>query len=102
MHTPSIKHTRHVLAAHQRAMRKEFRPADLIGPGEDTPGTDVRLQVYSDGGWSFRWGPSDYDQDHHGYWGATFLPYGRTNLSDLARDLIEQIRDDMATEEQQV
>lgn len=59
---------------------------------------DVRLQVYDDGSWALRVGSSDYDQDHRGFWGASCLG-ARESLRrcrDLARDLIEQVRDHAA------
>jgi hypothetical protein len=54
---------------------------------------DVRLQVYPDGTWAVRIGLSDYDQDHRGFWGASCIPRGRFNATDLARDLVNQCRD---------
>lgn len=54
---------------------------------------DVRLQVYPDGAWAVRVGLSDYDQDHRGFWGASCIPRGRFNATDLARDLVNQCRD---------
>lgn len=61
-------------------------------------GIDVRLQVYENGDWAVRWGLSDYDQDHRGYWGASSVPGNnhRCNTTDIARDLIDQARDDYA------
>jgi len=57
---------------------------------------DVRLQVYEDGAWAVRWGLSDYDQDHRGYWGASSVPGNnrRFHSEDVARDLISQAKDD--------
>jgi hypothetical protein len=65
---------------------------------------DVRLQVYEDGLWVVRYGASDYDQDHRGFWGASCLPgvspqtgkVQRCNSYDIARELIEQVRDQYA------
>lgn len=62
-------------------------------------GCPVRLQVYDDGRWIVHWGLSDYDQDHRGYWGASFVPgvvkgtVQRFNSIELACDLIEQCED---------
>jgi hypothetical protein len=69
---------------------------------------DVRLQVYPGGNtgimsWTVRFGPSDYDQDHTGFWGASAVPgvYNgkpkRFGSRDVARDLIEQARDHYAS-----
>jgi hypothetical protein len=62
---------------------------------------DIRLQVYPSGEWSLRVGDSSYDQDHHGYWGASSLPgydprKNRTRRFPsflIARDLISQCKD---------
>jgi len=62
---------------------------------------DVRLQVYEDGAWVIRSGLSDYDQDHHGFWGASCVPGvggrrmrpRRFNATNVARDLIDQARE---------
>jgi hypothetical protein len=65
---------------------------------------DVRLQVYEDGQWAVRWGASDYDTDHNGFWGASSVPgvvagvVKRFNSRDVARDLIEQAREQYACE----
>ncbi len=65
----------------------------------DDDGCDVRLQVWDNGAWALRTGSSDYDQDHRGYWGASFVPgvvngtVRRFNSVDIARDLIDQVED---------
>lgn len=66
---------------------------------EKNPDTDVRLQVYEDGEWAVRYGPSDYDQDHRGYWGAASVHYGMDIawLEDVARHLLEQAVEQEAT-----
>ena len=55
---------------------------------------DVRLQVYDDGDYAVRWGLSDYDQDHRGFWGASSVPrngeLSEESALEIARDLIEQ------------
>jgi hypothetical protein len=60
---------------------------------------DVRLQVYPDGSWAVRWGLSDYDTDHHGYWGASSVPGNgrRFSSADTARELLGQAKDDYYT-----
>lgn len=70
---------------------------------------DVRLQVYEtlpkDEGqpvWIIRYGSPDYDQDHRGFWGASSIPgvqnghARRFNSTDVARDLLEQAKDQHA------
>lgn len=52
---------------------------------------DVRLQVCH-GGWQLHVGPSDYDQDHRGVWGASTLPQAGMRRV-VARDLIEQCKE---------
>ena len=63
-------------------------------------GCDVRLQVYEEEDcWTVRYGDASYDTDHHGYWGASSVPgvvkgvVKRFNSTDVARDLIEQAKD---------
>lgn len=53
---------------------------------------DVRLQVYPSGEWAIRWGLSDYDQDHRGYWGASSVPGCHESFKsyEIARDLLDQ------------
>lgn len=65
---------------------------------------DVRLQVYEDGQWAIRYGLSDYDSDHRGFWGASSIPgavKGRARRFDsreIARELIEQAREMRASD----
>jgi hypothetical protein len=61
---------------------------------------DVRLQVYEDQQWAIRWGASDYDLDHRGYWGASSVPGKGSAFQDfaIARDLLEQAREQWAME----
>ena len=42
---------------------------------------DVRLQVHD--GWALRTGPSDYDQDHRGYWGVGSVVGPDMNMGNL-------------------
>lgn len=77
-----------------QALRAAHRDIDWRN-GEE-PDCDVRLQVYKDGAWAVRVGPSDYDLDHRGFWGASCLPRGRFRSVDLARNLLDQARDQHA------
>ncbi len=65
----------------------------------DDEGVDVRLNVQADGSWSVLWGLSDYDQDHRGYWGASSVPGNKRRFRsrDVARDLLEQVKDHAAS-----
>lgn len=83
------------VAAELRNINKNTDPE----PDGDDGGVDVRLQVYPDGQWAVRWGSSDYDQDHRGYWGSSSVPGGnrRFDSKDIARDLIDQAREQKAT-----
>jgi hypothetical protein len=81
------------VAAQLRSVNKQqLRPEDA------EEGIDVRLQVYPDGDWAVRWGSSDYDQDHRGYWGSSSVPGDnrRFDSKALARDLIEQAKEHFA------
>ena len=73
--------------------------ASLVASNRDLDSeADVRLQV-TRAGWSLHVGPSDYDQDHRGWWGASSLPGRgkRFHAEDLARDLISQAREQEET-----
>ena len=85
------------VAAALRNVNKMQLPDDADDDGEGS-GIDVRLQVYPDGDWAVRWGSSDYDQDHRGYWGASSVPGDnrRFDSKDLARDLIDQAKEHFA------
>lgn len=91
---PSIKAVRSALVSEYNYLRKGFSADELSDPYEkdSTPGTDCRLRVHGSN-WQILIGSSDYDQDHRGAWGASFLPYNRSNLTELARDLLEQAKD---------
>lgn len=92
---PSIKSVAHDLAIDWRYLRNDLPNMRKI-EGLEPVCIDVRLQVLEDGRWAVHSGDASYDLDHHGYWGASSISYGRQNLADLARDLIEQCRDDYA------
>lgn len=91
---PSIASLRSALVNEQKTLRRLCSKEDLcdLYDRDQAPGADLRLQVNASG-WYVHTGPSDYDQDHRGAWGASFLPYGRANFRDIARDLIEQAKD---------
>ena len=93
---PSIASVRAALALEKRSLRKHFFRDDLLDEEGDCAGTDVRLQVYESGSWAIRTGSPDYDQDSRGYWGYAFLSYDRQNLTDIARDLLDQAKDHAA------
>lgn len=61
-----------------------------IEKGEET---DIRLQVKEDGFWSIHIGPSDYDLDHLGFWGSSELDGLRFDAVEVARDLVEQAKE---------
>lgn len=69
-----------------------------ISDNPDENGIDVRLQVYPNGQWAVRSGLSDYDTDHHGFWGASSVPGNgkRFRSEEIAKDLLSQCRDDHA------
>lgn len=62
---------------------------------------DVRLQVYPDGEWAIRYGLSDYDQDHRGYWGASSVPGSGKRFDSMfvAQDLLDQAQEHHALSE---
>jgi hypothetical protein len=68
-------------------------PKRWCEPANDNE-VEVRLQVVDDS-WVVHVGSPQYDTDHHGYWGSgTVTP--KTNCRELARDLIDQAKDDHA------
>ena len=70
----------------------------VVGMLDEGADTDVRLQVYEDGQWIVRWGSSDYDQDHRGYWGAGSVHHGMDPyfLNNIAASLLEQVAEAVA------
>ena len=95
---PSVANVRSELVAHWKYLRRNFDRSEFEERGEDFAGQAVRLQVWDDGRWAVHVCPSDYDQDHRGYWGASYLSYDRQDLTDLARDLVNQCADALASE----
>lgn len=77
-----------------RALREAH--SNVYWRGDKESDCEIRLQVYKNGMWSLRVGPSDYDLDHRGFWGASCLPRGRFRSVDLARSLLDQARDQYA------
>lgn len=83
------------LATELRAINRNVE-CDPGGDWANSTGCDVRLQVYPDGQWAVRWGSSDYDQDHRGYWGASVIPGVVRGIEidfdaeEIAQDLLEQ------------
>ena len=95
---PSVANVRSALVANWKYLRRNFDRSEFEQTGEDFAGQDVRLQVWDNGKWAVHVCSSDYDLDHRGYWGASLLSYDRQNLTDLARDLIDQCADAIAME----
>ncbi len=71
-----------------------YNPQDL-DDDEGNPSGDIRLQV-SDDGWAVHTGDSSYDQDHRGFWGASSVEPNQSDCRSIARDLLEQAKDDYA------
>lgn len=76
---------------------RDINTVEITDPDPDAS-IDVRLQVYPDGTWAVRSGDASYDTDHNGHWGASSVPGNgrRFNSVDVARELIDQCRDDHA------
>lgn len=66
--------------------------ADLA---DDEEGTDVRLQVRDGGDWQLNVGMSDYDTDHHGFWGSSTISRD-SDFAAVAADLLDQAEEDHA------
>jgi hypothetical protein len=86
---PSIKAVRKALVL----ANKDTPCIQHNEPYEDAT-IPVRLQVYESGYWTLRTGSPDYDQDHRGLWGSGYVrgDRRRCDLTELARDLIGQVR----------
>jgi hypothetical protein len=56
---------------------------------------DVRLQVLDDGEWAVHYGPSDFDQDQRGYWGASSITKSDTaeHIKATATELLDQVHE---------
>jgi hypothetical protein len=93
---PRVKDVAAGLVAIKKAT--DFDWLDEVGDTDDDGNgyMDVRLQVHEDGGYSILTGDSSFDQDHRGYWGAGSMDR-RTNCLDLARQLLDEARDDYAS-----
>ena len=95
---PSVANVRAALRSNWKYLRRNFDRSEFEQTGEDFAGQAVRLQVHGNGNWAVHVCSPDYDLDHRGYWGASLLSYDRQNLTELARDLIDQCADAIATE----
>lgn len=71
--------------------------AEQTDPAVAAEGFDVRLQVLPDGCWGLKWGDPGFDLDHNGHWGAATLATG-DNLTEIAKDLRDQVADSMYQE----
>lgn len=85
------------VAAELRRQAKNVEWSDSLG---DEDFCDVRLQIYHHPEnprvmtwWKVHTGPSDYDTDHRGFWGAGCIPRGPFNSRALAANLIDQTRE---------
>lgn len=90
---PTFEYLVRELEDHQKWLRTEFNREELVGhdPGEEAPGTEVRLQV-TETFWNLQLGDPQFDLDHSGLWGSSFLPYDDDPpLCSVAQDLIEQV-----------
>lgn len=91
---PSIRRLTEALGDVSREMDTPTPPDP---DGFDQQGLEVRLQVV-DGSWQLHTGDPQYDTDYRGVWGAGALT-GRESVRetrDLAKQLIEEARDQMA------
>ena len=98
---PMVKDVAAEVHAYGQLLRG-FSPADITEPGADDPGGDIRLQMFETVWYKVHTGSPDYDQNHRGYWGASWVPAGvaRRKSRAIARELIEQVLDDIAVVEE--
>jgi hypothetical protein len=89
--------TREELAREIRALVKHLA-ADGIQSTDEDP-IELRLQIYPNGRWALRWGAPDYDPDHKGWWGSSFLPPPSALRGDfyaVAAELLDQAAEQAA------
>ncbi len=86
--------------ANKRLLMNELRNLHREFRNGEEPELDVRLQVYEPGEWVVRFGLSDYDQDHRGYWGAATLnlkeSFSYEDARSVAGELISQAEEQFA------
>lgn len=89
-----------------RYLKANFNPADLTESKDETAGGDIRLQVlagpdFPNPRWRVWEGDSQFDTDHRGYWGASFVPLGvsRKDSMTIARELIGEAQESEAMSE---
>lgn len=96
MKFPSIKDVSKALRFVDNSYsRSDLGMDDMVG---EEPSIDVRLQVYPSGSWEIHTGDSQYDCDHRGFWGYSSIPAEGKRFSrrELARELLDQCKDDFA------
>jgi len=89
--------TKDEVAREIRALSKRLAADGIRSRGDDF--VDLRLQVYPDGHWALRWGSSDYDQDHRGWWGSSILPPPSAPMKEflaVAAELLDQAEEQAA------
>lgn len=91
MNFPSIKSVANDIKLDHEYIHRSFSAKEL-NDEEGNSGVDIRLQVVEDGRWSIHTGDSSYDLDHNGSWGYGFLPYGRINCRELAKELLDEAK----------
>jgi len=93
-----IPPTKHV-ADEIRVLRDRLAKLGITaGPNDSNNGShiELRLQVYPSGEWVLRWGDPQYDQDHRGWWGNSFLPgmdASDEQIYTIASNLVDQAAD---------
>jgi len=95
--TPPIAQVAKLCAAIKRDT--DFNDPDLVDPYDDFGEGVIEITIGADpdGGWSYQTGDNSFTGGAYGfpYWGTGYI-LADTNCRDLARDLVDQIKDGMA------
>lgn len=88
----SVESIVEAIASDLEAIQISIPQMDLEPPDDDEdgePGLDVRLRVF-EGGWEVLHGDSQYDTDHRGRWGLSFLSES-SEVKEIARELLADL-----------
>ena len=87
---PTIKELSQLLVSLKSGILDD---ADFVKEGDDLPSLDITVSS-GQNGWNFQTGDNSYSGSCYGdpYW-ATASLYRRSNCREMAKDLIEQLRE---------
>ena len=94
---PKIGEIRRLLVSLKSEIGDDYRASD--DPDDSMPGIQVTVGASTNGSWSYQTGDNSYSGGaySHRYWGVISL-YWRSNSTELARDIVDQIGEQMASD----